>query len=60
MITGLSGAGVGGVSGFAAESAASATGDAVMPLATGGVGEMIAAGCDAATARPVTLRSVSR
>lgn len=60
MITGLSGAGVGGASGFAAESAAIATGDAVMPLATGGAGAGIAVDCEAATARPVTLGSVSR
>jgi hypothetical protein len=60
MITGLSGAGAGSVSGFATESAASATGDAVIPLAAGGAGAAIAAGCEGATASPVMLGSVSR
>jgi hypothetical protein len=60
MITGFSGAAAGGASGFAAESAAIATGDAVTPTAAGGVGATIIAGCEAATARPVMLESVSR
>lgn len=60
MITGLSGAGAGAASGFATESAANATGDAAMPLAAGGADAGSAAACEAATAKPVTLGSVSR
>ena len=60
MITGLSGAGAGGASGFGPESVASATGDAVTPTAAGGVSATIAAGCEAATATPITLGSLSR
>jgi hypothetical protein len=53
-------AGAGSASGFATESAASATGNAVIPLAAGGAGAAIAAGCEEATASPVMLGSVSR
>jgi hypothetical protein len=62
IIAGLAGAGAGAgsASGFATESAASATGDAVMLIAAGGAGAAIAAGCEEATASPVMLGSVSR